>query len=109
MNAGTAPSRVAPHAARVRVVWMLLVFQPGISLAYLWSVRQHWLPPTFFAPMALAVLPLVAASLTLLLLRSAPAGKRGHFVVALLLAAVELGWCVLVAAMVGFAIALRSG
>ncbi|MCX8073288.1 MAG: hypothetical protein N3C12_12675 [Candidatus Binatia bacterium] len=94
-----------------RIAWALLVVQPPLSLAYLWSVREHWLPPTFWAPLAFAALPVIAAGFAIVALRGgARSGKpRVQPALALLLATVELGWCVLVAGMVGFAIALQSG
>lgn len=101
------PSTTRPSG--FALVWVLLVLQPALSLAYLWFVRQHWLPPTFLASILLAVLPVAAASGSAWLWRPAPPGKRWRLALALLVAVVELGWCVLVAAMVGFAIALRSG
>lgn len=100
----------APRARGIvpRSVWVLLALQPLLSLAYLLSVRWHWLPPTFAAPVALGMLPVAAAASILHRWGKSEASNRVAMVV-VLVAAAEVGWSVLVAAMVGFAIALRSG
>lgn len=92
-----------------RVVWFFLAVQPPLSLAYLWTVRAHWLPPSFLAPVALAVPPLGVLGVAVAGLRSAASRARVPWMVAFAVALLELAWCVLVAAMVGFALALRSG
>ncbi|GBD25261.1 hypothetical protein HRbin30_00576 [bacterium HR30] len=107
------PSRVLPVATRARrlsqLVWWLLAVPPPLSLAYLWSVRQHWLPPSFLVPAALAGLPLTAAAIAIAAWAPKGSGARARLVGALVLVLLELVWCLLVAAMVGFARALQSG
>jgi hypothetical protein len=81
---------------------------PPLSLLYLLAIRTGRLEPAIAPVIALALLPLASAVIGALALR-APSRARGRHVGVLLLAVVELAWAALAAAMVGFAIAWRSG
>jgi len=100
------PQRLQPQAI---LAFVLLVAQPLLSLLYLLSVRRFWLPPTFVVPILLGAFPILAAAMAAPYVRRGTRRTRMMGAIALVLCAVELGWSVLVAAMVGFAIALRSG
>ncbi len=104
------PLRAKPKTgSRLHVIWLLLATQPPLSLAYLLTVRQHWLPPRFSVAVVLAALPVVAGALAVCAAVAKSGGKRAPVVAAVVVALVELVWAVLVAAMVGFALALQSG
>lgn len=87
----------------------LLVPLPFLSVAYLLAIRAERLTPTFVPLLVLAALPVAAAVVGARGLRIAsPAARRWHWAL-LAIAGVELLWAVLAQAMVGFAIAWRSG
>jgi hypothetical protein len=100
-----------PGAADGARAWQIaaLLPQPPLSLLHLLLIRAERVPPSFAPVVLLGVLPL--ASLAIGLRRRARSrAARGAGEVALLCAALlELAWAVLSAAMVGFAIAWRSG
>jgi len=81
----------------------LLVPQPPLALAYLFAVRAERVAPAFAPAVALAVFPVLAAVLAL----RGNSGAGRWLVVGI--AVVEVASVVLVAAMVGFAKAWRSG
>ncbi len=103
------PAGLEWRQRRAVLVIVLLGAQPVLSLAYLLGMRWYWLPPSFVAPVLLGVLPLVAGAVAVGLLRHGGHGMRIAATAVFLVCAAELGWSVLVAAMVGFAMALRSG
>jgi hypothetical protein len=75
---------------------------------YLLALRGEWLPPRFAPVIALGILPVTSAIVGAWALRGpSPARSRHGWLVAL--AVLEMAWAVVVAAMVGFAIAWRSG
>jgi hypothetical protein len=90
------------------LVWqaVLLVPQPLLSLAYLAAIRAERLRPSLAPLLALAVLPIASAAIGLWGRGAAGRGWRAAFLGA---AVLELAWTVVAAAMVGFAIAWRSG
>ncbi len=86
----------------------LLVPAPIVSLLYLLGVRAGRLAPSFLLVWTLGLLPVVAGSGAALdLLRHTSA--RGGAITALAIAGAEVGWLVLCGAIVGFAVAWRSG
>jgi drug/metabolite transporter (DMT)-like permease len=94
-----------------RTLWLLLLLlpQPPLSLAYLMAIRARQIEPSFLPPLVLALAPLAAAigsAATLLRERNAP---RTRLWILLVAGVAELLWAVLTLAMVGFAIAWRSG
>lgn len=94
----------APH----RDLWpgVLLFLHPPLSAAYLLALRLDWVEPAFGPPLLAAAAPLGAAALA-----AAGVARRGGRRALLLLAlsALELAWAIAVLAIVGFAIAWRSG
>ena len=84
-----------------RPAWqtVLLLLQPPLTLAYLLAVRGGWVAPSYTPVVILALLPLAV----LMLARGA--GRRWLVVAAVL----ELGWALLAAMSIGFAIAWRLG
>ena len=88
--------------------WLLLPF-PVLSLGYLFAVRAGTLEPRYAPLIVLAALPAAALVTGVLGLRAAAAGEGGWQIGVVVLAVVELVWAVLALAMVGFAIAWRSG
>jgi hypothetical protein len=70
-------------------------------------VRAEWVVPRFAPLVVLAVLPVASAALGIHGLRTG--GPRGRHALLLGIAALELVWAVLASAMIGFAIAGRSG
>ncbi len=103
------PAGLESRQRRAVLAILLLGAQPVLSLAYLLSMRRYWLPPSFVVPVLLGVLPLVAGAVAVRLLRHGGQRMRVMATAMFLVCVAELGWSVLVAAMVGFAIALRSG
>ena len=87
---------------------LLLVPQPLLSLGYLAAIRAERLRPSLAPLLALAVLPLASAALGIRG-RRAGAAPRGWHAALVGVALLELAWTVVAAAMVGFAIAWRSG
>ena len=75
---------------------VLLLLQPPLTLLYLLAVRGGWLVPSYIPVAVLAVFPLAV-----LLLGRTAEGSR--WLVAA--AALEIGWALLAAMSVGFAIA----
>jgi len=88
--------------------WLLLPF-PVLSVGYLFAIRTGTLEPRCAPLIVLAALPAAALVGGVLGLRAAPAGAGGWQVGVIAVAALELLWAVLALAMVGFAIAWRSG
>ena len=87
----------------------LLLPQPPLSLLYLLALRTERLRPSFVPLALLAAAPLASAVVGAAALRSPAAGSRGWHAALLVGAGVELAWTLLAEAMVGFAIAWRSG
>jgi hypothetical protein len=87
-----------------RGVWsaVLLLPEPPLALAYLLAVRAERVAPAFGPVAALALFPLAAVAV-------AVRGLGGARWVVLGLAVVELASLVVVAGMIGFAKAWRSG
>jgi hypothetical protein len=88
---------------------LLLIPQPPLSLLYLLAVRGELARPSFVPLAVLAALPaavLVASGRAVC--RAAQGARRGH-AITLGIAAAELVWSVLAQALMGFAIAWRSG
>ncbi|MBM4269304.1 MAG: hypothetical protein FJ144_22310 [Deltaproteobacteria bacterium] len=79
----------------------LLVPGPPLTLLYLLLIRAEQAEPSFAPAVVLGLAPLASLAVGL---RVRP-WRKGLFVLALL----ELAWSVLTAALVGFAIAARSG
>jgi len=93
------------------VLWQaaLLLPHPALTLLYLLAVRAEHVQPSFGPVVALVVLPVISAVVGISHLRQAsPAGSRGGQMVLLALAALEAAFTVLAAAVVGFAIGLKS-
>jgi hypothetical protein len=87
----------------------LALAQPPLSVLYLALVRGEHLRPSFVPLGVLALLPLASAAVGLVAWRTArPAARRWHGGL-VALAVVELAWTGLAEAMIGFAIAWRSG
>ena len=85
-----------------RLEWLLVPAFP-LSVAYLLAIRWQLAPPGFAPIIALALLP------TAYILVVVAGGLGRGRAVRLALAALELAWCALGAAVVGTAIGLRSG
>jgi hypothetical protein len=93
------------------VLWQaaLLLPHPVLTLLYLLAVRGERVEPSFGPVVVLVALPIVSAMVGISHLRQiASAGSRGGQMVLLALAALEAAFTVLAAAVVGFAIGLRS-
>jgi hypothetical protein len=88
-------------------VGLLLLFPP-LSLLYLWGVQVQRVRPGFGPVLGLAALPLAASVLGLVALRRTREGVRRQ-VILLAAALAEILWALCALAMVGFAIAGRSG
>ena len=87
----------------------LLLPHPVLTLLYLLAVRGERVEPSFGPVVALVALPFLSAVVGVThLRRTAAAGSRGGQMVLLALAALEAAFTVLAAAVVGFAIGLRS-
>ncbi len=96
-----------PHA----VLWQaaLLLPHPVLTLLYLLAVRAQRLEPSFAPVAVLATLPVLSAMVGISHLRgTSAAGSRGGQITLLALAALEIAFSVLAAAVVGFAIGFRS-
>jgi hypothetical protein len=93
------------------VLWQaaLLLPHPVLTLLYLLAVRAERVEPSFGPVVGLVVLPVASALVGIAHLRqTSPAGSRGGQMVLLALAVLEAAFTVLAAAVVGFAIGLRS-
>jgi len=93
------------------ILWQaaLLLPHPILTVLYLLAVRAQRVEPRFGPVVALLVLPVVAGVLGVSHLRRATsAEQRGGQLVLLALAALEAAFTGLAAAVVGFAIGLRS-
>jgi hypothetical protein len=86
---------------------LLLPFPP-LSLLYLLAVRAQRVRPGFGPVLGLALLPLAASILGLVALRRTT-GSVPRQVMLLTVALAEILWALCALAMVGFAIARRSG
>jgi hypothetical protein len=93
------------------LVWqaLLLVPQPLLALAYLAAIRAERLRPSLLPVLALAVLPIASAALGVRSRRTGAGTGRGWQAALFIAAVLELAWTAVAAAMVGFAIAWRSG
>ena len=88
----------------------LLLPAPVLSVVYLLAVRAATVPPHFAPLVALGALPAVAAvSNALALWRTSPPRHGGWRAGMLAVAVAELAWILVALAMIGFAIAWRSG
>lgn len=87
----------------------LLVPAPVLSLLYLFGIRTGRLTPSFLPVWLLGVPPVVAGGGAALDLLRRTTATRGGSVAVLAAAGIEVGWLVLCGAIVGFAIAWRSG
>ncbi len=87
-------------------VGLLLPFPP-LSLLYLLAVRAERLAPRFEPLAVVAVLPLAAAVLGIVALRRSIRVQRQAIMLAAALA--EILWALCTLAMLGFAVARRSG
>ena len=93
------------------VLWqvILLLPQPILTLLYLLALRAERVEPAFEPVVGLAVLPLVSTLVGLVQLRRPESsGSRGGQMALLAIATLEVSFTVLAAAVVGFAIGLRS-
>ena len=93
------------------ILWQaaLLLPHPVLTLLYLLAVRAERVQPSFAPVVALIILPILSTMVGITHLRQASsAGSRGGQMVLLALAALEASFTVLAAAVVGFAIGLRS-
>ncbi len=88
-------------------VRLLLPFPP-LSLLYLLAVRAERVAPRFEPMVVVAVLPLAAAVLGVVALRRRTRGMQRQ-VIMLAAALAEILWALCTLAMVGFAVARRSG
>lgn len=93
------------------IVWQvaLLILQPVFSVAYLAAVRADFTAPSFLPLLAVAVLPLGAVVPGAVMFSRLDPPRRRLQVWLFGLAALEVVWAVLSLAIVGFAIAWRSG
>ena len=88
---------------------ILLLPHPILTLLYLLAVRAGRVQPGFTPVVVLVVLPLISTLVGVTQLRrTESAGSRGGQIVLLAIAALEASFTVLAAAVVGFAIGLRS-
>lgn len=87
----------------------LLLPHPVLTLLYLLAVRAARVEPSFGPVVVLVALPVLSALVGIShLRRTAAVGSRSGQMVLLALAALEAAFTVLAAAVVGFAIGLRS-
>jgi hypothetical protein len=88
---------------------LLLLPHPILTLLYLLALRAERVRPGFAPVVVLVVLPFVSTLVGVRQLRRAeyPSFRRGHIVL-LAIAALEVSFTVFAAAVVGFAIGLRS-
>lgn len=87
---------------------LLLIPQPVLSLAFVAGIRADRVEPSFVPVVILAAFPLAATIAAAVRLRKRKAPPRHNWLV-LALGLLELCWAVTTLAIVGFAIALRSG
>jgi hypothetical protein len=88
---------------------VLLLPHPILTLLYLLAVRAERVPPGFAPVVALGLLPFLSAVIGVVLRRRPEsASGRSRQRVLLAIAALEVSFTVLAAAIVGFAIGLRS-
>jgi hypothetical protein len=88
---------------------ILLLPHPVLTILYLLAVRAGRVEPSFAAVVVLVVLPVLSTLVGVTQLRrtESPGSRRGHIVL-LAIAVLEVSFTVLAAAVVGFAIGLRS-
>jgi hypothetical protein len=86
---------------------VLLLPHPLFSGVYLAALRAGWLEPSFVPPLIAAAAPL--GSGILFALGLARGAERRRNALLLIVAVLEMLWAVTVLAIVGFAIAARSG
>src|SRR5262245_14234525 len=106
-RAHSAGSMPAGDATRWQIV--LLLACPVLSVGYLLAIRAGKLEPRYGPVIVLATLPAAVLVGSLVGLRTAPPGEGASHAGMLALAVLELAWTVIALAMVGFAIAWRSG
>jgi hypothetical protein len=87
----------------------LLVPQPPLSLLYLLAVRDGRVAPSFVPLLLLALLPVASAMVGVLTRGPSRPGDRRWRAALIAVAVLELAWTAVSEAMVGFAIAWRSG
>lgn len=87
---------------------VLLLPQPPLTLLYLVLVRGERLRPSFVPVVVLTLLPL-GSLLLAVPRRGAATATRTAAIAVVVLAVLELAWGAASAALVGFAIAARSG
>jgi hypothetical protein len=87
----------------------LVLAQPPLSVLYLWLVRRETIRPSFVPLAVLALVPLASAAIGLGAWRTARPPTRSRHAWLIAVAVLELAWTALAEAMVGFAIAWRSG
>jgi hypothetical protein len=87
----------------------LLVPQPISTVLYLFLIRAEVTEPSFVPVVGLGVLPLVSLGIGLARWRGTHPPRAATSVALAAIAALELAGAALAAAMVGFAIAWRSG
>ena len=93
------------------VLWqvVLLLPHPMLTLLYLLAVRAESVRPDYAPVIALVVLPIVSTVVGIAQLRQPESARsRGGQIVLLAIAALEVSFTVLAAAVIGFAIGLRS-
>jgi hypothetical protein len=83
--------------------------QPALSLLYLLAIRERRLAPSFVPLLVLALLPVASVAVGLLARGPSRPAERRWRIALLTVAVLEVVWTVLAQAMVGFAIAWRSG
>jgi hypothetical protein len=91
-----------------RTLRLLLIPQPLLSLAYVGSIRAQMVEPSFAPVLLFAAFPLTAVVGTIARFRTRPVPGQRHWGV-LAIGLLELAWAVMTLAIVGFAIAWRSG
>jgi len=88
---------------------ILLLPHPILTLLYLLAVRAERVQPGFAPVVVLVVLPFISTLVGVTQLRRIESsGSRGGQIVLLAIAALEVSFTVLAAAVVGFAIGLQS-
>ena len=88
---------------------MLLVPQPPLSLLYLFAVRDQRIVPRFAPLLVLALFPVASVVIGVLARGLSRPDDRRRRAALIAVAVLQLAWTVAAQAMVGFAIAWRSG
>lgn len=95
-----------PHRFSLASVPLLLAYPP-LTAAYLAALRADWVNPSFLPPLIAAMLPFASGAISALHLARGIEKRRNALL--LFVAVLETLWAVAVLAIVGFAIAARSG